>query len=49
MATSKADFEAVFPKLVEDISAHAKQYNIPPEALEWFQKVPTLSLEAQIT
>jgi farnesyl diphosphate synthase len=40
MATSKSEFESVFPNLVEDISAHAKQYNIPPEALSWLQKVP---------
>ena len=36
---SRADFEAFFPQLVEDISREAQRFNIPPEALEWFQKV----------
>jgi hypothetical protein len=36
---SRADFEGVFPSLVEDVSQVAKQYHIPPNALEWFQKV----------
>jgi len=36
---SRANFEAVFPSLVEDVSQAAKQYNIPTNALEWFQKV----------
>jgi farnesyl diphosphate synthase len=36
---SRANFEAVFPTLVEDISQAAKQYNIPTNALEWLQKV----------
>ena len=37
--TSRADFEAVFPQLVEDVSQAALKYDIPPEALKWFQKV----------
>lgn len=37
--TKRADFEAVFPKLAEDILAHAKRYNLPANALEWFEKV----------
>ncbi|WEW56204.1 Farnesyl pyrophosphate synthetase [Emydomyces testavorans] len=36
--TSRADFEAVFPSLVQDLSEHAKQYGIPTTALEWFQR-----------
>jgi farnesyl diphosphate synthase len=39
---SRADFEAVFPSLVEDVSEAAKQYNIPTNALEWLQKVKQL-------
>ncbi|PGH00772.1 hypothetical protein AJ79_08110 [Helicocarpus griseus UAMH5409] len=35
--TSRADFEAVFPSLVKDLSDHAIQYGIPSTALEWFQ------------
>ena len=33
------DFEAVFPKLVKDLEEHAKQYNIPEEALKWYSDV----------
>lgn len=39
MKTSRADFESVWPSLVEDLSEAAKKYNVPPNALEWFQKV----------
>ena len=39
MPTSRQEFEAVFPSLVEDISGHANSYGIPPQALDWFQKV----------
>ncbi|KAL2220392.1 isoprenoid synthase domain-containing protein [Thermoascus aurantiacus ATCC 26904] len=39
MATTKrADFEAVFPSLVEDLKAAATQYGIPDNALQWFEK-----------
>ncbi|EGD93061.1 farnesyl pyrophosphate synthetase [Trichophyton tonsurans CBS 112818] len=37
-STSREDFNKVFPALVQDISEHAKQYNIPAPALEWLQK-----------
>lgn len=37
--TSRADFEKVFPALVEELSKEAQKYNIPANALEWFQKV----------
>lgn len=30
------DFETVFPKLVKDLEANVKQYNIPEEALKWY-------------
>jgi farnesyl diphosphate synthase len=43
--TSRADFEAVFPQLVEDISQEALKYNIPPNALKWFQKVCWITVE----
>ena len=36
---SRKEFEAVFPKLVEDVTEHVKQYNIPDNALEWFRTV----------
>lgn len=38
-STSREDFNKVFPALVQDISEHAKEYNIPAPALEWLQKV----------
>jgi farnesyl diphosphate synthase len=37
--TKRADFEAVFPALAKDILEHAKRYNLPANALEWFEKV----------
>ncbi|KAJ5104381.1 hypothetical protein NUU61_001728 [Penicillium alfredii] len=36
--TKRADFEAVFPSLAQDILAHAKRYNLPANALEWLEK-----------
>ncbi|KAI2737084.1 hypothetical protein DTO013E5_6104 [Penicillium roqueforti] len=36
--TKRADFEAIFPSLAQDILAHAKRYNLPDNALEWFEK-----------
>ncbi|KAI9889994.1 MAG: Farnesyl pyrophosphate synthetase [Vezdaea aestivalis] len=38
MATTRAEFEAVFPKLVEELIEHVKQYNLPENALAWFRK-----------
>jgi farnesyl diphosphate synthase len=37
--TKRADFEAIFPSLAQDILAHAKRYNLPANALEWFENV----------
>lgn len=39
MPTTLKDFESVFPKLVEDITAQCNQYNLPRNALEWYEKV----------
>lgn len=38
-STKRADFEAIFPALAQDILSHAKRYNLPDNALEWFEKV----------
>lgn len=38
-STKRADFEAIFPSLAQDILAHAKRYNLPQNALEWLEKV----------
>ncbi|PGH07055.1 hypothetical protein AJ80_08068 [Polytolypa hystricis UAMH7299] len=35
--TNRADFEAVWPSLVKDLSESASQYGIPATALKWFQ------------
>jgi farnesyl diphosphate synthase len=33
--TTLKEFESVFPKLVEDILAHAKLYKLPEEFVDW--------------
>ncbi|KAI9664178.1 MAG: Farnesyl pyrophosphate synthetase [Alyxoria varia] len=38
MPTSLADFETVFPSLIEDLSEHCRQHNLPTNSLDWFQK-----------
>ena len=37
--TSRSDFEAVFPSLVQDLTEYVQQYNAPDQALKWFQQV----------
>ena len=37
--TTRADFEAVFPGLVKDLTEHVQGYKIPKDALEWFVRV----------
>jgi farnesyl diphosphate synthase len=37
--TSREAFEAVFPMLAEDLLAHAKKYNLPENAVKWFEQV----------
>lgn len=39
MPTTLREFESVFPRLVEDLSAHCKEHNLPDNALQWFQRV----------
>ncbi len=36
---AKKKFEAVFPSLVEDLKENAKQYNLPANALKWYEDV----------
>ncbi|KAL4867093.1 hypothetical protein BDV12DRAFT_171945 [Aspergillus spectabilis] len=36
--SSREAFEAVFPALAQDMLDHAKKYNLPENALEWFKK-----------
>ncbi|KAI0399312.1 farnesyl pyrophosphate synthetase [Xylaria palmicola] len=42
--TTLAEFESVFPRLQEDLLSWAKQYKLPQQYLEWFQK----SLEVNV-
>lgn len=37
--TTRADFEKVFPSLVEDLLGEAQKFNLPDNALQWFKKV----------
>lgn len=37
--TTLKEFESVFPKLVEDLLDHAKQYNLPADFVEWYKAV----------
>lgn len=37
--TERAAFEAVFPSLAQDLLDHAKKYNLPENAMQWFEKV----------
>jgi len=36
--TTRADFEQVFPSLVEDLLGEAKKFNLPDNALQWLQR-----------
>ncbi|KAF1986579.1 ERG20 farnesyl diphosphate synthase [Aulographum hederae CBS 113979] len=38
MPTTLKEFESVWPQLVEDLTAHCKQYGLPTNALEWYEK-----------
>lgn len=37
--TTLKEFETIFPPLVEDLLAHAKQYGAPQMALDWYKAV----------
>ena len=37
--TTLQEFEAAFPRLVDDMTAHAKQYGVPTNVLDWFRQV----------
>jgi len=37
--TTLKEFESVFPKLVDDLLAHAQQYGLPAEFVEWYKAV----------
>jgi hypothetical protein len=37
--TTLKEFESIFPTIVEDLLAHAKQYGAPQMALDWYKAV----------
>jgi farnesyl diphosphate synthase len=37
--TTLKQFESVFPRLVEDILAHAEQYKLPEQFSNWYRAV----------
>lgn len=37
--TNIKQFESVFPKLKEVLLEHAKSYNLPQQALDWYKQV----------
>jgi hypothetical protein len=39
MPTTLKEFETVFPRLVEDLTAHCKSYGLPEKELKWYEKV----------
>lgn len=43
MPTILKDFEAVFPRLREDLKEHCTHYKLPEQALKWFEQVHTFS------
>ena len=38
-STTRTEFEAVFPSIVEDLIEHCKRYNSPDNAVNWFRTV----------
>lgn len=45
-ATTLKEFESVFPKLVDDLLAHAQKYNLPQQGQDWLKAVSDLSEES---
>ena len=39
MSSALQKFEAIFPKLVADLSQHAQQFGLPENALKWYEDV----------
>jgi hypothetical protein len=49
--TTLKEFESIFPTIVEDLLAHAKQYGAPQMALDWYKavRVRNIFLRMQLT
>ena len=43
MPCTREQFEAAFPPIVEDLVKHAREHNMPDNALQWFETVCLLS------
>lgn len=39
--TTRTDFTNIFPSLVEDLLAECRKFNLPDNALQWFERVIT--------
>jgi farnesyl diphosphate synthase len=37
--TTRADFEKIFPSLMEDVLNDARKFKVPQNALGWFSRV----------
>ena len=42
MPYTRQEFESVWPSLVEELTKDVQQYEPPPAALEWYQRVQQL-------
>ena len=40
--TNLKEFESVFPKLQQTLVDHAKTFNLPEQAVNWFKQVGSL-------
>ena len=36
---SNRDFDEIFPRLMDDLVEHAKEYGVPKDTLDWYQNV----------
>lgn len=47
MASPRAEFEAVFQKLVDELCENVKEYKLPENAVDWYRTVNRHFLQAQ--
>lgn len=45
MPVTRKEFEAVFPRLVQDMKDHCKMYNLPDQSLKWFENVRNRAIQ----
>jgi hypothetical protein len=46
--TTLKEFESIFPTIVEDLLAHAKQYGPPQMALDWYKTVSAQNVSTRL-